>query len=185
MAFVDFAAIKEAVPIQKVCEWLGIKLKPSGNQYRASCPIHNGEDPRGFVITPSKGLFFCFGGCGGGDVIELVAKMKDLDHKSAASLIAEHFGLSKKETPKREPIEDGMSPLDYLQHEHDAVVAVGFDTEVAKALGVGYAPKGMMRGTVAVPIRNQDGVLVGYIGITEAKLPPSFTKNVVVLKQPA
>ena len=37
-----------------------------------------------------------------------------------------------------------------------------------------YAPRGTLRGTVAVPIRTKDGMLVGYIGITEAKLPPRW-----------
>ena len=72
-----------------------------------------------------------------------------------------------------------MQPLSYLQADHEAVVAVGFDVEVAKALGIGYSPKGLMRGTVAVPVRDEHGQLMGYIGITEATLPPSFTSNVV------
>jgi hypothetical protein len=33
-----------------------------------------------------------------------------------------------------------------------------------------YAPKGMMKGYVAIPIR----LPTGYIGITEAKLPKEF-----------
>ena len=31
-----------------------------------------------------------------------------------------------------------------------------------------------MRGFVAVPIRLEDGTLAGYIGITEATLPPRW-----------
>ena len=38
----------------------------------------------------------------------------------------------------------------------------------------GYAPKGMMKGYVAIPIRLPTGELTGYIGITEAKLPKEF-----------
>src|ERR1019366_207860 len=68
----------------------------------------------------------------------------------------------------------GFQALDYLQNDHPAVEAVGFDQETAKALGIGYAPKGLMRGLVAVPVRLEDGTLAGYIGITEAKLPPKF-----------
>ena len=40
---------------------------------------------------------------------------------------------------------------------------------------VGYAPKGMMNGYVAVPIRFPTGELNGYIRITEAKLSKEFT----------
>jgi hypothetical protein len=38
-----------------------------------------------------------------------------------------------------------------------------------KQLGIGFANKGLMRGTVVVPIRAEDGTLVGYIGATEAR----------------
>lgn len=44
-----------------------------------------------------------------------------------------------------------------------------------------------MRGLVAVPIRDEDGVLHGYIGIDEARLPKDFQmpENVVQLRKPA
>jgi len=45
---------------------------------------------------------------------------------------------------------------------------------IAEALGIGYAPKGMMKGYVAIPIRLPTGELTGYIEITEAKLPKEF-----------
>jgi hypothetical protein len=51
------------------------------------------------------------------------------------------------------------------------------------------ANRGIMRGHVAVPIRLQDGTLAGYIGITEAKLPPRWhgipSRVVVPLRKPA
>src|ERR1019366_8709017 len=46
--------------------------------------------------------------------------------------------------------------------------------ETAEALGIGYAPKGMMKGYVAIPIRLPTGELTGYIGITEDKVPKEF-----------
>ena len=48
--------------------------------------------------------------------------------------------------------------------------------ETAEALGIGYAPKGMMKGYVAIPIKL--GELTGYI--TEAKLPKEFHLSNVV-----
>jgi hypothetical protein len=32
----------------------------------------------------------------------------------------------------------------------------------------------MMRGTVAIPMRLEDGTLAGHLGIIETKLPPHF-----------
>jgi len=51
---------------------------------------------------------------------------------------------------------------------------VGFEPEIAKALGIGYAGKGTLKGTVAIPIRLPTGELAGYIGIIEATLPAKW-----------
>jgi hypothetical protein len=43
-----------------------------------------------------------------------------------------------------------------------------------QAAWFGYAPKGMMKGYVAIPIRLPTGELTGYIGVIEAKIPNEF-----------
>jgi len=64
--------------------------------------------------------------------------------------------------------------LDYLIHDHEAVVALGIEPEDAKRLGCGYAPRGLMKGTVAWPVRLSDGTLVGYVGCNDVILPPRW-----------
>ena len=72
---------------------LGIQLKKTGDQLRGACAICKHVSDRCFVVTPAKGLFFCFGHCqSGGDCIELVARVKQLSHRDAACLLAGHFG---------------------------------------------------------------------------------------------
>jgi DNA primase len=178
--YIDFSKLKEKVSIEMVLEMLGIRLKKSNNQLRGPCPIHQGNGEREFVVTPSKNLYYCFAGCGGGDQIKLAANILKIGQKDAAREIAKCYGtvLSDNSTVTKggnstvppSPLRE----LDYLLPEHEAVEAVGFDKATAQALGVGYAAKGLMRGTVAVPVRLPDGTLAGYIGITEAKLPPRF-----------
>jgi hypothetical protein len=72
-----------------------------------------------------------------------------------------------------------MSFID-LEADHITVEALGLSQETAEPLGIGYAPKGMMKGYVANPIRLPTGELTGYIGITEAKLPKEFHLSNVV-----
>lgn len=180
---VDFAEAKKQFPIEKVMEMLGITAEKQRNgQYRCACPIHKGSDPRGFVATPSKALWYCFGGCGGGDVIALVAKVKEITAKEAAEWLVGGTVPRTESEPKAEQFQE----LGYLEADHDAVAAVGFEPEVAKALGIGFAPKGTLKGTVAIPIRLPDGSLAGYIGIIEATLPNRWhlpTPKVVPLKR--
>lgn len=171
MAFYDFEQIKADNPIETVVERLSLNLKKKGNQLRGPCPVCGGGD-RNLAVTPEKGAFYCFGGKTGGDVIQLVAHIQGTDVKTAAAYLS---GTVPEEKPDKKPAsEGGFKELDYLQHDHEAVVAVGFDPEDAKRIGVGYSPRGVMRGHVAVPVRDTTGRLLGYLGITEALLPGSW-----------
>jgi hypothetical protein len=121
-------------------------------------------------------VFFCFAAREGGDLIQLAAHIRKCDVKDAAAWLDDGT-VPKKEGSGNQVPPKGNSPLEplaYLEHEHVAVEALGFAAEDAKALGIGYCPKGIMRGTVAVPVRLEDGTLAGYIGITDAKLPPRW-----------
>lgn len=169
-SFIDFKEVKEKVSLEEVAHRLNLPLKPSGDQFRGCCPLCDGDDPRSFVITPSRGLYYSFCCEAGGDQISLYATVKGIPLKQAAKELLDHKAPSVTE----ETVSDTLSPLLYLEYEHDAVQVLGFESDVAEKLGIGYAKKGMMRGTVAVPVRLPDGTLTGYIGITDAKLPKQF-----------
>jgi DNA primase len=141
--------------------------------------IHGGDNPRGFVITPNKGLWYCFSGCGGGDITKLVSKIRKLPPKEAAELIAERFGNSTVPRNSTVPVggnrtfpqneKGALKPLDYLLAEHEHIQALGVSPETATAWESGYAPKGIMRGRYAVPLKTKDGNLVAYVGIAVAE----------------
>jgi hypothetical protein len=60
MPYVDFKAIKAAVSIEDAANLLKLALKKSGNQFRTTCPACGNDDERTIVLTPSRGLFYCF-----------------------------------------------------------------------------------------------------------------------------
>lgn len=175
MSFIDFGALKERVSIEQVLAMLGIdSLKRQGAQLRGPCPIHRSNGPRDFVVTPEKGLFFCFAGCGGGDQIALVSKIKSLSTKDAAAFIAEHFGnctvphSGTLPVPRKSTVPENekgqLKPLDYLQPEHELVQALGVSTETCRIFAAGYAAKGIMRGKFAIPVHDRLGALIAYCG---------------------
>lgn len=189
MAFIDFAELKDKLSFGETINLLELGLKRSGNQYRGPCPACGTGGDRALVVTEGKG-FFCFAEKKGGDQIALAAHILGIGAKDAAQELAQRAGTSTSTSRNTVPESDGakgkhLEPLSYLEPEHDAVIAIGFDPEVAKSLGIGYAPRGMMRGTVAVPIRDAHGVLKGYIGIEDAKLPADFQTNVVPFQKRA
>lgn len=89
----DFKTLRDDIRIEHVCDWLGVPLKKVGGQLRGSCPICNHDSTRCFVVTPEMNRYWCFGRCqSGGDIIELVARVKQLSQKDAARMLADHFG---------------------------------------------------------------------------------------------
>jgi hypothetical protein len=54
---VDFKALRQRVPIEQVCDLLGIRLKKTGDQLRGACAICGHVSDRCFVVTPAKGLY--------------------------------------------------------------------------------------------------------------------------------
>jgi len=174
--FIDFEAVKADNPIDQVAERLGLNLKKNGNQLRGPCPSEQGGE-RALVITPAKGVWYSFGLQRGGDVLALVELINECSTREAAQfLVGDTVPPEKRKQrqSKESGSERGFRPLEYLEADHPAVEALGMEAEDAKALGIGYAARGVLRGTVAVPIRLNDGTLSGYIGITEAKLPPKW-----------
>ena len=89
----DFKRLAREIQIEPVCNWLGIALKKSGHQLRGSCPLCHHDSARCFIVTPALNRYWCFGHCqNGGDVIELVARVKQMPKKDAARSLADHFG---------------------------------------------------------------------------------------------
>ena len=184
MPYIDFAALKARVSIEQAAQLLGLQLRKSAAQLRGACPACQQGGDRALALTPAKQLFYCFGGQVGGDCIALVAHIKGIKVQVAATWLDGR--VSNPAPPRTEPAPKaetptaagpGFKPLDYLVPDHDAVIAAGFDPEECKVLGIGYAPKGVLRGTVAVPIRDESGTLLGYIGVMEALQPPRGLLN--------
>jgi hypothetical protein len=185
-AFLDFEAIKASVSYERAIALLGITMsKKNATQWRSVCPACGGDE-RTLVVTEGQG-FYCWRNPAtkkGGDVIAFVAHVKGISMKEAAELLSRDTSSTVPQV-KVEVQEGGFKPLDYLEHAHEAVVALGFNVELCKELGIGYAGRGILRGTVAIPVRDEHGVLRGYVGATDLTIPPSFMSNVVPLKKKA
>lgn len=175
--FIDFADLKTRVSIAQCVQMLGLRMKGS-DQLRSACPTCQTGGDRALAVNNTKGSFYCFAQGKGGDQIALVAHINDVGQREAAQQIAQHFRIAQPDPPKNETPKGeggGMEALSYLEHSHEAVDVLGFDADTAKALGIGFAPRGIMKGLVCVPVRLEDGSIAGYLGLTEiAKLPPQW-----------
>lgn len=175
--FIDFAELKSRVSIEQVVEMLQLRLSQKGEQLRGACPRCKEGGDRALVVTPEKGLAYCFAEKKGGDTIWLASHILDVSFKEAAIHIAEHFTVDKPVTvPEKSPRgeENVLQPLGHLYPE-PCVIRM-FTKEEAEAVGIGYCKRGLMKDRIAFPLRLPDGTLVGYIGYDPTdgtlKVPP-------------
>lgn len=78
--------IKERLSVDEV---LGgyIKLEKAGANFKALCPFHKEKTPS-FLVSPSRGSYYCFG-CGAkGDIFSFVESFEGLDFKGALEVLA-------------------------------------------------------------------------------------------------
>lgn len=73
-----------------------INLKKRGTNYLGICPFHNEKTPS-FTVSPSKGIFKCFG-CGkGGNAINFIMEHEGLSYPEALRFLANKYNIEIEE----------------------------------------------------------------------------------------
>lgn len=73
-----------------------VTLKRKGVNYTACCPFHNEKTPS-FVVSPSKGLYKCFG-CGkGGNAVTFLMEHENISYPEALKMVAKRYGIEVQE----------------------------------------------------------------------------------------
>ncbi|MGY4921054.1 DNA primase [Streptomyces sp. 900105755] len=158
----DVKAVRDAVPIDAVVsEYLQLRNAGGGN-LKGLCPFHDEKSPS-FQVSPSKGLFHCFGCQEGGDTLTFVMKVDHLSFSEAVERLAARAGITLRYE------EGGYNPSHQrgerirLVEAHKIAAAWyaeqlatspeaetgrvflaerGFDQAAAVHFGVGYSPQG-------------------------------------------
>jgi len=205
--FVDFKALKERVGIEEVLSYYGLleELKRSHDTLTGRCPIHKGNSTTSFKVSVSRNLWNCFGPCKGGNILDLVAQLENVEIREAALLIAERFSVQPtsptraRASPAPSQLEATAQPepranpplrferLQHLDPSHASVRRLGFAQATIDHFEAGRCSVGIMRGRIAIPIHNANGGLVAYVGkaTTAAqeeryKYPDGFRKELEV-----
>ncbi|KPI22998.1 DNA primase [Streptomyces sp. NPDC048253] len=158
----DVKAVRDAVPIDAVVsEYLQLRNAGGGN-LKGLCPFHDEKSPS-FQVSPSKGLFHCFGCQEGGDTITFVMKVDHLTFSEVVERLAAQAGITLRYE------EGGYNPA-HQRGERIRLVEAhkiaaewyaeqlatgpeadtgriflaerGFDQAAALHFGVGYSPQG-------------------------------------------
>src|SRR6185436_409203 len=104
----DNSPIEEIKSKLTILEVIGdfVQLKKAGSNYKGVCPFHS-EKSASFMVSPSKGIWHCFG-CGlGGDIFEFIKQTENVEFRDALKILADRAGVELKK-PTQEQIEVGQ-----------------------------------------------------------------------------
>lgn len=94
-------SIQEVMNRADIIDVIGqfIRLRKRGANYIANCPFHNEKTPS-FSVSPSKGIYKCFG-CGrGGNVVTFVQEHEKLTYPEAIRWLADYYNLELIESER-------------------------------------------------------------------------------------
>ena len=154
--------IFEASIIEDVVGSYLADLKKKGTNYWACCPFHNEKTPS-FSVSPTKGIYKCFG-CGeGGNSVNFVMKLGGFSYPEALRELAKKYNIEVEEeqlSPEqidRENKRDGIYVISsyankFFQNqlwetEEGKLIGIsyfkqrGFSEEIIKKFQLGYSPK--------------------------------------------
>ena len=129
-----------------------VSLKRRGASFVACCPFHNEKTPS-FYVTPSKGIFKCFG-CGkAGNAVGFVMEHEHCSYVEALRYLAAKYHIeiveeeeSAEQIAQRQRHESLMLVMDFAQKFFSSALDGGEGRNVGYAY---YRSRGMEDGTIA------------------------------------
>jgi DNA primase len=156
----DIAAVRDRARIDDVLrEYVTLK-SAGGGSLKGLCPFHDERTPS-FHVTPSRGMWYCFGCSEGGDVLNFVQKIDHLSFAEAVEKLAGRTGVqlryveggaavSKSTGQRTRLVEAHTIAAEFFRAQLEAPEAQpgrtflterGFDADAAARFGIGFAPK--------------------------------------------
>lgn len=133
-----------------------VKLDKQGKNYKGLCPFHH-EDTPSFIVSPEKKYAKCFGCGNGGNPIDFLIKIENIDFNTALHKLAKKNGIKLSDsgfTEKANPLMKYYQIMNtslafyqkYLENTKEGLEALeymhkrGLDDETIRMFGIGLAP---------------------------------------------
>lgn len=140
---IDRTTIEHILDAAQIVEVVSdfVSLKKRGTNYVACCPFHHEKTPS-FSVSPSKGIFKCFG-CGkAGSAVTFVMEHEQMSYVEALKYLGNKYGIEVKE--REESAEDVQQRL-----YHESLLIVNefaksfytkrlWESEDGQAIGLSY-----------------------------------------------
>lgn len=137
------ATIQSIFEVSHIEEVIGdfVTLKKRGANYLGLCPFHNEKTPS-FSVSPSKGIYKCFG-CGkAGNVVNFIMEHEHYSYPETLKYLAKRYGIEIEEeelTPDKQHEMDEQESMFVVnsfiaKHFHDNL----FNTTEGQSIGLTY-----------------------------------------------
>ena len=139
----DRRTIDQVMDAAEIVDVIGdfVSLRRRGANYIACCPFHNEKTPS-FHVSPSKGIYKCFG-CGkAGNVVTFLKDHEQMTFVEAIKYLGRKYGITVEDVE-----EDEEAVAERLRHESLLAVSefaqkyyrdVLYNTEMGKSVGLSY-----------------------------------------------
>ncbi len=176
-----------------------VKLKQAGKRFLGLCPFHKEKTPS-FTVSPSLGIFHCFG-CGkSGDIFSFVQNYEKVDFKKALEILANYAGIpleqrytqEKEERKKEELYQLNFEYMQYYKNNlqssagkqaRDYLSQIGLSSKEWEDFSLGYALPGFQNSEVLLKDQSekiQKALLLGLIKQKEDKGYYDFFRNRII-----
>lgn len=140
---IDKLTIQRILDTSRVEEVVGefVSLKKRGANYIGCCPFHNEKTPS-FYVSPSKGIYKCFG-CGeSGSSVNFLMKHEHYTYPEALKYLARKYNIEIQEEEISEEQRQRDSERDALFHVSEYAqkyfAQLLYEDEMGRAVGLSY-----------------------------------------------
>ena len=135
--------IQRIMDASRIEEVIGefVSLKKRGANHIGCCPFHNEKTPS-FYVSPSKGIYKCFG-CGkSGNVVGFLMEHEHYTYPEALRWLADKYNIDVEEEQLTEEQKERQNERDALFHVSEFAqkyfADLLFNDEMGRAVGLGY-----------------------------------------------
>jgi DNA primase len=156
----DIEAVRERTDIAKVVSGYLALRKAGHDSLVGICPFHTEKTPS-FSVSPSKGVYYCFGCGAGGDAVKFLEQLENLTFREAVERLAQGAGVTlryeaesageRRAASRREALHRANADAAGLFHRTLAespdatdarayLAGRGIDRETSDRFEIGFAP---------------------------------------------
>src|SRR5947199_10693248 len=89
----DIEAVRERIDLVKIVSGYLTLKKQGADSFQGICPFHPEKTPS-FSVSPSKGVYYCFGCGAGGDAVKFLEQLENLTFREAVERLAQTAGVT-------------------------------------------------------------------------------------------